>query len=242
MTHALAHRLIAHRGWQARYVENSQDAVTGAISAGARHIEIDIQLSADGVPVLFHDRDLKRLCGRKQAIHTLPLTDLLALTTREPGRPEARIATLEAVADALRAHPDITLYVELKRIALKQFGAEAVLEAIATACKPILAQIVLISFDLPALQVARQLGWARLGPVIEDWPQLHSHQLDTLDPDVVFVDGDCVPKGASLETWPWPLAVYEVGDAAGARHWFKRGASLVETFDVGGVIEALGDD
>ena len=43
--------LIAHRGWQRRYPENTLAAIEGAITAGALHIEIDVQLSRDGVPM-----------------------------------------------------------------------------------------------------------------------------------------------------------------------------------------------
>jgi len=51
--------LVAHRGWQRRYPENTLPAIKGALDAGARYIEVDVQLSADGVPVLFHDRTLQ---------------------------------------------------------------------------------------------------------------------------------------------------------------------------------------
>ncbi|HUH38068.1 MAG TPA: glycerophosphodiester phosphodiesterase family protein [Spongiibacteraceae bacterium] len=237
-----AQRLIAHRGWQARRVENTLDAVAAAIAAGARHIEIDVQLSADQQPVLFHDRDLGRLAGLSQPVHALGVAELAELTLREPSRPAARMAQLAEVAALLQPHPPITLYVELKRIALRQFGADRVLQAVAAACATIRAQVVLISFDPAVLVAARQQGWDRVGPVINAWPQWHSPQLAALNPDVVFVDVDCVPRDARLDTMPWPAAVYEVGHAAAARAWFARGAALVETFDIGGLIAALAED
>ena len=44
-----ANQLIAHRGLQAHYPENSMLAIRKAFEAGAKHIECDIQLSSDGV-------------------------------------------------------------------------------------------------------------------------------------------------------------------------------------------------
>jgi len=58
-------RPIAHRAYHCRAEgrpENSRAAVRAAIAAGYG-IEIDLQPSADGVPMVFHDYDLKRLTG-----------------------------------------------------------------------------------------------------------------------------------------------------------------------------------
>ncbi len=54
---------LAHRGLHGREIpENSRAAVLAAISAGYG-IELDLQLSADGVPMVFHDYNLKRMTG-----------------------------------------------------------------------------------------------------------------------------------------------------------------------------------
>jgi glycerophosphoryl diester phosphodiesterase len=56
---------LAHRGLHARgagVVENSRAAVRAAVAAGYG-IEIDIQRSADGEAMVFHDEALKRLTG-----------------------------------------------------------------------------------------------------------------------------------------------------------------------------------
>lgn len=45
---------IAHRGFKAKYPENTMSAFKGAVSAGAHAIETDLQLSRDGVVVLSH--------------------------------------------------------------------------------------------------------------------------------------------------------------------------------------------
>jgi len=55
----------AHRGLfdnEAQAPENSLNAIREAIKAGYG-IEFDVQLSKDDVPVVFHDADLKRMCG-----------------------------------------------------------------------------------------------------------------------------------------------------------------------------------
>jgi glycerophosphoryl diester phosphodiesterase len=59
-------RPIAHRGLHDRatgVIENSASAFERAIASGY-HIECDLQLSSDGVPIVFHDDDRERLTGR----------------------------------------------------------------------------------------------------------------------------------------------------------------------------------
>src|SRR5690349_22032690 len=61
--------LVAHRGWAAKFPENTVPAVAAALEAGATWAEVDVQLSSDGRPVLFHDRTLERMCGAAGAVH-----------------------------------------------------------------------------------------------------------------------------------------------------------------------------
>lgn len=59
-------RPLAHRAWHdlaAGRPENSRAAVRAAVAAGYG-IEVDIQPSSDGVPMVFHDYDLRRLTGQ----------------------------------------------------------------------------------------------------------------------------------------------------------------------------------
>lgn len=61
LTTPIAHRAY-HDGAQGR-PENSRAAITAAIDAGYA-VEIDLQLSRDGVPMVFHDETLERLTPR----------------------------------------------------------------------------------------------------------------------------------------------------------------------------------
>jgi len=52
--------VFAHRAniSQSIYPENSRQAIYHAINEGVSHIELDVQISADGVPFIFHDESL----------------------------------------------------------------------------------------------------------------------------------------------------------------------------------------
>lgn len=69
----------AHRGASTVASENTAAAFEAAIAAKADFIETDLRLSRDGVPVVFHDADLKRLCGDPRAIAELDMDELQTL-------------------------------------------------------------------------------------------------------------------------------------------------------------------
>ena len=43
-------------------------------------IELDVQLSADGIPIVFHDNTLTRMCGVNRRVRELTLAELKALS------------------------------------------------------------------------------------------------------------------------------------------------------------------
>ena len=53
--------MIAHRGASWDLPENTLPAFERAIEVGADYVELDVQLSADGEVVVFHDLELDRL-------------------------------------------------------------------------------------------------------------------------------------------------------------------------------------
>jgi glycerophosphoryl diester phosphodiesterase len=53
-------QVIAHRGFLCCYPENTLEAMTAAYAAGAPAVEVDIQVTLDGVPVLLHDPTVDR--------------------------------------------------------------------------------------------------------------------------------------------------------------------------------------
>ena len=106
LSRPIAHRAL-HDGNVAR-AENQFAAIDAAIAAGFG-IEIDIQPSRDGVPMVFHDYDLRRVTEASGAIATWSAADLsrVAYVTGERGVP-----TLEAVLDRVAGR--VPLLVEIK--------------------------------------------------------------------------------------------------------------------------------
>jgi glycerophosphoryl diester phosphodiesterase len=60
--------LVAHRGAMREAPENTRAAFDRALSYGPDGVEFDVQLTRDGVPVLYHDRTLARIEGGRKRI------------------------------------------------------------------------------------------------------------------------------------------------------------------------------
>ena len=60
--------LIAHRGEPETWPENSLAGYREVLRAGARYIETDVQITADGIPILSHDPSLLKITDRNQII------------------------------------------------------------------------------------------------------------------------------------------------------------------------------
>lgn len=233
--------LVAHRGLAARFPENTLASVRGALHAGATRVEIDVQLCADGVPILMHDATLERLCGDVRPVAAVRSLELPALRASERGRFGERfatepVATLAEFAREMSAH-GAHAYVELKRESIEVFGAARVLAAIEAPLAPLVGQCTLISFDLAILALARERLPHAVGPVLTSGSELRSPQVAALSPSVVFCDDRKLPTGPLHA--PAPICVYEVSSGTRARELAARGVALFETFDVERLLREL---
>ena len=109
-------QMIAHRGASAYAPENTMASFNKAMSLGARFIEFDVMLSADGQPFVFHDDTLKRTTNGRGVFGKMNADYLLSL---DAGRwfskryQHEKIPTFAAVLEWLLTH-DIHANVEIK--------------------------------------------------------------------------------------------------------------------------------
>jgi glycerophosphoryl diester phosphodiesterase len=220
--------LIAHRGYPQCYPENTLAGIEAAIAHGARHVEVDVQLSADGVPVIFHDDKLKRLCGITGRITALPLAEVRGLSVG--GEP---VPTLAELGGLLQRYPEVHAFVELKQESIDVLGEAAMLAAVSETLAAVRTRCTLISFNAEVLAQALSTGW-RLGWVTAAWPGSIPPGLE-----VWFCDVKALPFAGPVNPFAVPLAVYEVSNPALARRLAGRGADFIETDDIAGMRQAL---
>ncbi len=111
--------IVAHRGASADAPENTLAAFSLAQAQGADGIEFDVQLSADGWPVVMHNFTLERTTNGQGSVQDFTVAELQQLDAGEG----QSIPTLDAVFETLGPH---FLYnVELKTAAFQDNGLAA---------------------------------------------------------------------------------------------------------------------
>ena len=229
--------LVAHRGNAAECPENTLPALQSALDLGARFLEIDVHLSSDGVPVVLHDAALARTTGTNGSVFDRPVAELVNIEAAERQRFGAQYAgtcipTLADAAALLEERPEITLFVEVKRASLARFGHDQVVPQVLEAVRPWRSQVVIISFDLPAIFRARQSGGFRIGWVL---PQYDSHtrlKCEALQPEFLFCDQEKIGLAEPLWRGTWRWVIYEVTAIEQALSLAARGADFLETMAV----------
>lgn len=110
--------VIGHRGAGAYLPDNTLAACALAVEQGADGIEVDVQMSADGRLVLFHDFNVKNTTNGDGKVTQMTLTELKALDLGEG----QRIPTLD---DLLEMLGPSTLYnLEIKDFSISDRGVE----------------------------------------------------------------------------------------------------------------------
>jgi glycerophosphoryl diester phosphodiesterase len=154
-----AARVIAHRGASRDCPENTLAAFDEALRQGAEGIELDVQLSRDGVPVVYHDRTLARAGGGRRRVAQLDLAELTVLdpgACAGPGFRGQRLPTLEAVLD--RYGRRTLLLVEIKTREGRGGGSrhERLARSVAALVRErkLERQVLALSFDVGVLAAA----------------------------------------------------------------------------------------
>ena len=103
---------IAHRGYVAKGVENSIEALEGATEVGADYVEFDIILTKDNKFVVMHDYNLKRLAGLNKRVQDMNFDEVVGLTIKQ-GDFTSKIPSLEEFVNKAK-ELNMNLVIELK--------------------------------------------------------------------------------------------------------------------------------
>ena len=185
-------RPVAHRGLHDRangIIENSRTAFEHAIARGFA-IECDVQLSSDGVPIIFHDDDLDRLTEAKGPVcekTAAELTALPLLGSSTGERPQRFSEFLDQMAGRT------LLQIELKR------QSKQTTDLLARRCAELLVNytgpVAVESFDPALIALIRRHGFK--GPV-----GIITYRYDEPDWDADLTDSQRFVLRHLLH-WPW---------------------------------------
>jgi glycerophosphoryl diester phosphodiesterase len=226
-------RIYAHRGASAELPENTMAAFRRAVQLGVDALELDIHATRDGVLVVSHDPDGRRMAGVAQRLADLTYDEALRWDVGGGER-------LPRFEDVVTEFP-LPLNVDLKRdiadatvTLLRRLGAEE--------------RVCLASFQASTMRRVRALGYR--GPTALSRPEA----LTALSFPASFRRGPfrCRAQRAQLPRSlgkPWVIArmhalglavdFWTVDDPALARHLVSLGADGIMTNDPRRIIPAL---
>ncbi|WP_397570698.1 glycerophosphodiester phosphodiesterase family protein [Schlesneria sp. T3-172] len=119
--------VTAHRGSAAHAPENTLAAIQRAIDIGADYTEIDVHQTKDGVVVLLHDRDLRRVAGDSRRLSQITFEEVQKLDVGRWFSEEFAQTRVPTLTEALRLCRDkIRVNIELKVFGPSAELAEAV--------------------------------------------------------------------------------------------------------------------
>ena len=224
--------VIAHRGLSLEFPENTMPAILGAIEAGADAIELDIHLSKDGVPVVFHDDTLERTSNGHGRLASKTVAELKRLDvgswkglqfegTRLPTLQEVLAVTGESVP----------LLLDLKADGM----AAAVAKVYAEAGVPAATAMIGGWNGEQRADFARHMPGARIlrtEPAPAVWVPLLDRQLRE-QKVWGFELGDDWPSSfvAEARFKGWPVIAYTVNDESTMRSLIEMGVTAIETDD-----------
>ena len=240
--------LIGHRGEPESFPENSIAGYATVLQAGATFIETDVQITADGVPILSHDPSLQKITGHNLAITGTRYADIASLPAAYPERfadrfNDLHICRLNDFADLLGQWPQARAFVEIKHASIKVHGINRVIDIMLDTLQDCLSQCILISFEYEALQQVRRQSRLPIGWVLPEWSgQMHA-QATALQPEYLFCNRKRLPADLNcLWDGPWRWVIYTINSIEDALTYAALGADMVETNTIRQLMAATGHD
>lgn len=147
--------IVGHRGLPSRTPENTLASFNAALDAGARWIETDVDILADGTPIVIHDTTLDRTTDHSGQIYSLTKPDLAAIDAGSwfgPQFTDERIPLLSQLI-TLANQRSLNLNLELKA---NEQGAERTLQQIDSVIEALEdldgeREVIISSFSQPLL-------------------------------------------------------------------------------------------
>jgi glycerophosphoryl diester phosphodiesterase len=171
--------VIAHRGYRAKYPENTLIAFQAAIDAGVDMIELDVLLSKDRKLVVIHDANLERTTNGHGEVGNHTMAELKKLDAGrwfDPRFAGERLPTIEEVPD--QAKGKVPLNIEIKRSAYEPNSPPDAIETqlVHLVRRENMTESVLISsFEWRVLENIRAMEGAPSVAALSRYPDADGH-------------------------------------------------------------------
>lgn len=230
--------MVAHRGASSTRPENTLASFDEALRLGAEVVELDVRLTADGIPVVMHDSDVSRTTDGRGLVHELSFEYVKALN----GGGESRVPALSEVLELVSGRGGVAL--EIKNIPGQpgfEPDRESAVEASIAELKRVgfVGPVLFLSFNSSSISAAKAIApglatgflttdaiapWSALAHVVEAGHDFTLPGSRALIPAGEGFVAEAHAKGVRVGTWT-------VDDAPTLRLLFGWGLDAVASND-----------
>lgn len=212
MTH-----IFAHRGYRAKYPENTMLAFKKAEEVGANGIELDVHLTKDQQIVVIHDETIDRTTNGSGYVRDYTLEQLQQFSIKDKDTTfQEKIPTLKEVLEWIQS-TNLLLNIELKNDLIAYDGLEEkIIELIRL--YQLENRIILSSFNHESLlickQLAKEIETATLfcQGIYQPWKYSKELNAQGIHPYYHFVTKEMVEQAAKFKMAVRPYTVNKTED------------------------------
>lgn len=197
MTLKLPH-IIGHRGCAGYAPENTLEGIHTAADMGVKWVELDVKLTKDEVPVIFHDDDLERTTGTEGLVAQTLYKDLQELDVGSwfgESFIGAKIPTLEEAVDVLLER-GLGLNLEIKPCPGREKDTAAIALDVLSTIWDDHERLLISSFSHVSLETALDMAqdWHRGLLLPDEWPENWVELADYLRVSTINLNGNTVTR------------------------------------------------
>ncbi len=216
-------QIIGHRGCAAYAPENTIEGIHTAADMGVEWVELDVKLTKDEVPIIFHDETLERTTNASGNVADMNYAEIRELDAGfwfGDSFIGAKIPTLEEAVDALLER-DLGLNLEIKPCpGREKITAEVALDTLSNIWDDH-DRLLISSFQHVSLETAMDLAadWHRGFLFEEEWPENWRDLIAFFNVSCINVNGNSVSEEQIKDVLKLgkPLLAYTINDEIRAR-------------------------
>ncbi len=230
-------QIIGHRGCAAYAPENTLESIHTAADMGVEWVELDVKLTKDQVPVIFHDEFLDRTTNGTGLLADMTYDDLKQLEAGSwfsDSFAGIKVPTLEEAIDVLLDR-DLGLNLEIKPCPGRETETAEVALDLLSHYWDDHERLLVSSFSREAMEAAHDLttDWHRGVLLPDDWPDDWAEFVEHIEASTLHINGNhCSEEEVQvLLELAKPVLAFTINDPTRARLCFlMRRMSLKMAF------------
>jgi glycerophosphoryl diester phosphodiesterase len=237
--------VIGHRGAKAYAPENTLASIHAAADLGVQWVEVDVKLTKDSQPIIFHDEELDRCTGTNGLVKDFTLKDIRELDAGSwygESFIGEKIPTLEELLNAVLER-GMNVNLEIKPCPGREVETAEVMLDVATRIWPDdLPPPLISSFQHPSLETAFDMmpEWPRgllIDEYFKDWKEI----ADYIKASTVNINGNTSKREQIEEYVEYnkPVLAYTINQPDKARELIRLGIDSLFADNPDVIIEAV---